>query len=227
MWSRLPSPAEVRAFQERGWLAVEDAVPLPLIEALAARAERVHREPSLSIRQPGTRPEDEPGDYVLQSMLTLVWPGWTAEPLQAWTARFAAALLGGPARFWYEQLLEKPPRCGSATWWHQDGASLPPGAGERLISCWLPLQDVDEGRGCMRFLDGSHRGGPLPHELEADLIGGDACARGACAVDPAAEVSVPLRRGGLSFHHGMTPHRATANRSSEWRSVLIQRFVLD
>ena len=215
------SDAQIAEFRRRGWLALPDALPPELVDALAARCEALHTKPGLAMTWAGRDPQDRPGDYVLQSMLEMVWLDWQQAPFAVWTREFASALLGGPAWLWYNQLLDKPPEVGAATWWHQDGASLGPGVGERLVSCWLGLDAVDQDSGCMQFADSSHHG-VIGHQFLSD----EDCGRGACVVDPALVVTVPLPKGGLSFHHGLTPHAAGANRSSRWRSVLIQRFLV-
>ena len=216
------SAEAVQRFRERGWLAVPDAVPTDVIDELAARCAPVHSRPGLAMTWEGRDPSDQPGDHVLQSMLEMVWVDWRTAPFHAWTVSFASALMGAPVSFWYNQLLDKPPRVGAATWWHQDGASLGAGVGPRLITCWMALGPVDLSSGCMCFEDGGHKDGIVAHEELAEVD----CGRGACEVDPARVVAVPLPSGGLTFHLGTTPHMAPANRSETWRAVLIQRLLV-
>lgn len=215
----LPTDADVHTFQRQGFLVVPDAVPVATIDMLAARATRI-RESQLAMdwSQGSTRPEDQ----VLQGMLELDWLEWRTAAFHQWTLSFASALMGAPLALWYNQLLDKPPRVGAATFWHQDGALMGADGGDRLISCWMPLQDVDVSSGCMHFLDGGHQQGILEHEV----VHGDQpdCSRGACVVDPARVVAAPLGRGGVTFHHGLMPHMTHENRAPHWRQVLIQRF---
>ena len=219
-----PTGADVAFFAAHGWIAVPDALPEAELSELQRCARRVHEEPGLALDwSAASTAASEPERYqVLQSMLGLVWSAWRTAAFAAWTEGFASAIIGGEARLWYDQLLDKPPLRGAATWWHQDGACLGPGVGERLVSAWIPLDDVDVDSGCMHVLDRGHRGGVLDHERFAEPD----CGRGACPVDPARVVSVPLRAGGVTFHHGLMPHMATANRSPRWRQVLIQRFTV-
>ena len=216
------SPEQIGEFAHRGWLAVPDAIPPELVDDLARRCQPIHDQPGLAMRWDGRDPSDRPGDYVLQSMLEMVWVDWRSADFHTWTSMFSGALMGAPVTFWYNQLLDKPPRVGAATWWHQDGASVGSGVGERLISCWMALDAVDVESGCMHFEDRRHTEGVVPHQELSDVD----CGRGACEVDPARVVAAPLPKGGLTFHLGMTPHMAPANRSPLWRQVLIQRFVV-
>lgn len=217
-----PTPEQVAAFQHRGWLAVHDAVPTTVLDTLQSCANRI-RENQLaldwSLRDGvrSTRPEDQ----VLQSMLELDWLTWTEHPFHRWTMEFAQHLLGKTVQLWYNQLLDKPPRVGAPTFWHQDGALMGRGDGARLISCWMPLQDVDIDSGCMHFADGQQNDGILDHISVHETA---ACGRGACDVSDERVVAVPLLRGGVTFHHGLMPHMTRANRSDHWRQVLIQRF---
>ena len=75
----------------------------------------------------------------------------------------------------------------------------------------------------MQFLDRSHTGGVIPALADCGE------SYGLADWDPPAGrrvVTCPLRAGGVTFHHGLTPHRAFANTSDRWRQVIIQRFTV-
>ena len=116
--------------------------------------------------------------------------------------RIAAALLdadGDDLDVW-GHMIDKPPHTGHETPWHQDEAYWDPTQRFHAVGAWMPLDDCDEGNGCMTFLPGSHRGDVLPHRHIAD----DPAVHGlqfAVDVDVAGAVSVPLRAGGATFHH--------------------------
>ncbi|MGH7319369.1 MAG: phytanoyl-CoA dioxygenase family protein [Candidatus Rokuibacteriota bacterium] len=110
--------------------------------------------------------------------------------------------------------------------WHQDVTYWglePPFA----VSAWLAIDDADEANGCMRFVPGSHRGGVLAHgksgqagnllsidqEVPRDLV------------DERRAVSIPLRAGQMSMHHGLMLHASHVNRSSRRRCGLTLRYV--
>ncbi len=219
-----PSSKHVDTFATRGWIAVPDAIPHRVLDDLVARADRIRLDNlglDWSMRD-GVRSE-RPVDQVLQSMLELDWIDWTDSDFHRWTLSFATALMQAPLALWYDQLLDKPPRVGAPTFWHQDGGLMGDGDGDRLISCWMPLDSVDEDSGCMHFLDGGHREGSRSHEV---VHRDHSCGRGPCTVDPTRTIAVPISRGGVVFHHGMMPHMTQANRSDRWRQVLIQRFFV-
>ncbi|MCB9766389.1 MAG: phytanoyl-CoA dioxygenase family protein [Alphaproteobacteria bacterium] len=212
-----PTPAHIAFFREHGWLAVPDGVSAEDLDAIEARCVRLRDDPD---RYGLRMAEGVDQGRVLQSMLELVWLDWKSAPFFGWVQRFAEALVGAPLRLWYNQLLDKPPLNGAPTEWHQDGAFLGDGVGQRLISCWIPMRAVDLDSGCMHFLDRGHTDGVLHHARLADRD----CAFGPCEVDPTRVVACPLPRGGVTFHHGLTPHMTLRNRSDAWRQVVIMRF---
>jgi ectoine hydroxylase-related dioxygenase (phytanoyl-CoA dioxygenase family) len=80
----------------------------------------------------------------------------------------------------------------------------------------MPLQDVDETNGCMRFIDRGHRDGILPHRqpehVQSDLL--------LCDPDPSRAITCPIRAGSVTFHHGKTPHMTPGNSSGKWRRAV-------
>jgi ectoine hydroxylase-related dioxygenase (phytanoyl-CoA dioxygenase family) len=86
------------------------------------------------------------------------------------------------------------------------------------VTMWLPLVDVDEGMGPMRFASGSHRAESL-----GDLAISDDTDRRLAAVIAEQRWpiwSAPLRVGDATFHAGGTIHSAGPNRSDRTREVL-------
>jgi len=122
--------------------------------------------------------------------------------------------------FKYDQFLAKRPRKSVPTWWHQDEGYWGRALKDRGITCWIPLQDVDEINGCMHFSDGAHKHGVFPHErvpgLKSDIL--------RCEVDDSKTVACPIRRGSVTFHHSAMPHMTTENRSPSWRRALTQHL---
>jgi ectoine hydroxylase-related dioxygenase (phytanoyl-CoA dioxygenase family) len=128
--------------------------------------------------------------------------------------------MGRPVEFWYDQFLAKPPQRSAVTLWHQDEGYWGRNLDDRGITCWLPMHDVDEVNGCMHFIDAGHRDGVLEHrqpdDVQSDLL--------YCEPDEGRAVACPLRLGGVTFHHGKTPHMTPANQSDTWRRALTQHL---
>jgi ectoine hydroxylase-related dioxygenase (phytanoyl-CoA dioxygenase family) len=119
-------------------------------------------------------------------------------------------------RLYHDQALFKPPGA-DRTPWHQDRYYWPLDS-DRTVTMWLPLVEVDDEMGPMRFASGSHRAGDL-----GDLaISSDTDRRLAALIEergwPVA--TAPLRAGDATFHAGGTLHSAGANRSDRIREVL-------
>jgi ectoine hydroxylase-related dioxygenase (phytanoyl-CoA dioxygenase family) len=112
-------------------------------------------------------------------------------------------------------MIDKPPRNGHETPWHQDEAYWEATLTYHAVGVWMPLDDVDEENGCMMFVPGSHRSDVLEHRHISD----DPAVHGlrfAAPVDTSAAVAVPLAAGGATFHHRRTFH-ATGPNTSERR----------
>lgn len=140
-------------------------------------------------------------------------------------ARIARDLLGPKCRFKTDHILLKPARHGARTPWHQDDAFRDPRLVTTEISIWLPLQDVDDRNGCLRFISGSHRGGLREHRP----LGGDRRAHGLETVsdfDRTQSVACPLAAGGCTIHGGLTVHGADPNFSDRPRYAYVLVFEL-
>ena len=223
--------AQVAAFAERGWLAIERAASPDTLarlqaccDAVLADPERLGFDPAAAARaaaQGGAAASDLPGP-VIHSTAEAAWLEWREDPLHRWAHEAAAALLGAPVDYWFNQLLLKPPRVGGASFWHQDDGYLGAGDAPFLVSCWLALDPVDLESGCLRFVDGGHRQGIVRALLPTPA----GSPRLEWRPDPARVVDCPLPAGGAVFHHGKAPHDAPPNRSPRWRRAFVQRFTL-
>jgi len=113
-------------------------------------------------------------------------------------------------------LFAKPALVGSATPPHQDSYYWMIEPIDAGVTCWLPMEAVDESNGCVRYIPGSHKKGMRPHGPSKQfgfslglLDFGDQ--------DYADEVPVPVEVGDMIAHSGLTIHRADPNRSDRGR----------
>lgn len=211
--------ASVASFREHGWLVVEDVIDLADLRDLARRCQPIldHKQKlAFDWAWEKGKSREERDFRIVQGSPSMVWPEIAGTRFRAWMCEVAGALLGRPVEFWYDQFLAKPPREGAETHWHQDEAYWGRNLDERGITCWMPLQDVDEDNGCMCFVDRGHRDGILAHRqpehVQSDLL--------LCEPDPSRAVACPIRAGSVTFHHGKTPHRTPPNRSAAWRRAV-------
>jgi ectoine hydroxylase-related dioxygenase (phytanoyl-CoA dioxygenase family) len=154
-----------------------------------------------------------------------VWQG--DETLRALTLSkeigdVAEKLAGVPLRLWHDHLLIKQPGKSKATEFHQDQPYWPHLDSTEPISCWIALQDVPVERGCMTFLPGSQRRTDLP----AQALNDDKSLFSMCpALEWGERVTVPLRAGDCTFHHGRCAHMATPNLTDEARVAHVIIFI--
>lgn len=129
----------------------------------------------------------------------------------------ASQLLGGPVRFWHDQLFCKPARHGGVVAWHQDYSYWTRTTPMAHLTCWIALDDATIENGCVHYVPGSHRWPLLPITgLAGDM---DAIQSVLTAEQEAAFCPVPveLKKGYASFHDAMTVHGSYENRSDRPR----------
>lgn len=85
---------------------------------------------------------------------------------------------------------------------------------------------MDEGNGCLRYVDRSHLGAALPHE---PVPGGEHnWVPVAGSLGPARsrfESLAVMRRGSVAFHQPLTLHGSAADRSERWRRAHSSQWV--
>jgi ectoine hydroxylase-related dioxygenase (phytanoyl-CoA dioxygenase family) len=120
----------------------------------------------------------------------------------------AERLAGTRLRLWHDQLLIKQPEVSTPTEFHLDAPYWPHRGASRWITAWIALVDVPVERGCLTFIPGSHRADSF---TAVDLEDPTALMNAVPELRWQPRVTVPLRAGDLTFHHGVTAHAATPN----------------
>jgi hypothetical protein len=145
-----------------------------------------------------------------------------------WSPAFAvpaSQLLGGPVRFWHDQLFCKPAHHGGVVAWHQDYSYWTRTEPMSHLTCWIALDDSDRNNGCLYYVPGSHRWKLLP---VTGLTGNmDEIMTVLTPEQKQAFLPVPieLKRGQCTFHHPLMVHGSYANRSERpRRATLINAF---
>ncbi|HEY0106186.1 MAG TPA: phytanoyl-CoA dioxygenase family protein [Rhizomicrobium sp.] len=142
----------------------------------------------------------------------------------------AASILGPNLIMWGSEMFAKPPGVGKGTPWHQDcyNPSIKSGKGaDRVTSLmvWIAVDRIDRGNGCLQFIAGSGRNGPLAHlkhaqtdallnfEADPDLL------------DLGKAVPAIRAPGQFSIHDFYVVHGAEANTSSHRRAGLTFHYI--
>ena len=112
-----------------------------------------------------------------------------------------AELMGPDIKLYFDQIFAKPPYA-PANRYHQDSVFWSFFASNFQITCQVWLDDATLENGCVRFIPGSHNFGlvnwdHLPYMLTEDVL--------------EQEVAVPVRAGGVTFHHSLTLHCSGPN----------------
>jgi ectoine hydroxylase-related dioxygenase (phytanoyl-CoA dioxygenase family) len=211
-------------FREHGYLVVRDAVPQADLDELEGYMDKIIDDPQKYLAFDWAWSDDEDRENrsfkIIQAGPQVVWPDIDKAEFRKWAVSFGSALLGKDVEFWYSQFLAKPPAKSVPTYWHQDEGYWGRNLDDKGITCWFPLQDVDETNGCMHFIDGGHKNGVLEHKLvdgvQSDLL--------QCFPDDARAVACPIRRGDVTFHHSAMPHMTTSNTGDTYRKALTQHM---
>lgn len=147
-----------------------------------------------------------------------------------WSPAFvvpAFQLLGGPIRFWHDQLFCKPAKHGGVVAWHQDYSYWTRTQPMGHLTCWIALDDADESNGCLHYIPKSNHWDLLPI---TGLAGDMESIRSVLTADQFKEfkpVSVPLKKGYASFHHPLTIHGSFENKSPNPRRAIVLNVFLD
>ena len=136
------------------------------------------------------------------------------------------ATLGDSAVLFHEQWVIKGAEKGMDFSWHQDSgyvhAEDPDTQHPPYLTCWCPLDDVNEENGTVYLLPhsrGGTQGRIIPHQRDAannDLIGytGD---------DPGIPITAPA--GSIVAFSSYNLHRSGANRSPRMRRVYLPQYA--
>ncbi len=206
----------IAAFRRDGFVVVPDLLTAAELETFGAA---VDAAVAARTRHDRRRLEEKSRyEQSFQQCINLWEDHPRVRPLtfHAGIAETAAALLGVAAlRVWHDQALYKEVG-GRPTDAHQDQGYWPIEEADTLTG-WIPFDGSTLDGGAMGYVPGSHRFGVRKFvniffgEPE-DLIHAPE-ARG---VEP---VFVEVPRGGVAFHHGLTFHLATPNRTGCTRRV--------
>ena len=131
--------------------------------------------------------------------------------------------LGKGVSVYFSQIFFKPPEGGGPKPAHQDNFYFGPTDIEGVVTAWIALDDATLENGCLYFGDGTNQGPVYPHfapENEPYNLQLPAAVLEKQPMQPA-----PVRKGGVSFHHGNTFHQSGPNHSTKWRRACALHYV--
>ena len=148
-----------------------------------------------------------------------------------WNPRFlvpASQLLGGPVRFWHDQLFCKPAQHGGVVAWHQDYSYWTRTQPMNHLTCWVGLDDATRENGCVCYVPGSHRWELLPITgLAGDMHAVRTILTPERQATFDAQKFMEMLAGEAVFHHPLTMHGSYENRSPRPRRATVINVFRD
>ncbi|CAN5833527.1 hypothetical protein BH10CHL1_BH10CHL1_14350 [soil metagenome] len=214
-------------YWEKGWAVADDVFTKAEVEKIAHLALQISQA---ELTKAGDRyVADASADGELAPR-KIDRPFWKQADFQAFIldqrlVEMLSTLLGASPLLATDQIFMKPPRFGSAKPYHQDNFYFQCQPADHVITAWIALDDVDAENGCLRYIDGSHKGPILPHEplpgQPYNLVPPPEL------VDLRKESLALVRKGGVVFHHSQTLHTSHRNESDRWRRGYATHWVTD
>ena len=109
---------------------------------------------------------------------------------------------------YFSQIFFKPPEGGGPKPAHQDNFYFGPNDEEGVVTAWVALDDATLENGCLHFGEGTNHGPVYAHEAPPGEPYNLQLPAALLARQPMSPA--PVRRGGVSFHHGNTFHQSAA-----------------
>ena len=211
------SDDEADSFEHNGFLGGVRLLSDPQLEALRAELADLMRPDHDGRELWYERHDNESSDE--GTALFHALGAWRLRPAMhdlLWSPTFVAAaerLLGGPVRFWHDQLFCKPAHHGGVVAWHQDYSYWTRTIPMQHLTCWIALDDSTVENGCVQIIRGSHHR-LINGEEEAGFLD-EAQMAEHCPEDKVEFLE--LEAGEVVLLHNWTLHRSDVNRSDRPR----------
>ena len=133
-------------------------------------------------------------------------------------------LLGPNILLYNTSFVIKEPHSKTHISWHQDltywGFN-----DDNQVAAWVALSDATEENGCMHMIPGSHRNGEMSHKPTIDKDNLLHHGQTIESVQVEDAISLPLKAGEASLHHGWTMHTSYPNQSKDRRIGLTINYI--
>ena len=126
-------------------------------------------------------------------------------------------VLGGEIRLYpnYSVRPKYPDLAATEVLWHQDGGYTEGDVGDlRMVNVWTPLVPARVANGCMQFIPGTHKLGPVPHERRQYYL---EIASAVLDAHRDRAINIELDPGDVVLFHNLLFHRGLPNHSPEIR----------
>lgn len=201
------SSADIEGYRCNGFAGAYPALDASEVRHCRARLEGFESRKGAPLGQ-------LPGQLRAKTHLLFPWMNTLARNARVLDA--VESLIGEDILLYHLTCWLKEPRDGTFVTWHQDGAYFNLEPAEH-VTAWIALSDATTQSGCMRFLPGSHRNGPLEHvkgTTDRNLLSNGQQVPG---IDGEGAVPVPVPAGHFSLHHTHILHASGPNNSADRR----------
>jgi ectoine hydroxylase-related dioxygenase (phytanoyl-CoA dioxygenase family) len=216
--------AHVRQYREQGYCLLERAVPAEHLGLLreACAANIAHLDAEMDRRGVDTLGINHRGKRYFVADPSTRTPELRRFVFSELMAHACERLVGPDAYLFWEQYVVKGAEVGMTFSWHQDSAyvGFPH---QPYLTCWIPLDDVDEANGTAYVLPYDRAGTRemVEHKQDPetnDLVGyfGD---------DPGIPLICPA--GSVAFFSSVTFHRSGANTTRNMRRVFLAQYAAE
>jgi ectoine hydroxylase-related dioxygenase (phytanoyl-CoA dioxygenase family) len=139
----------------------------------------------------------------------------------------ASQLLGGPVRFWHDQIFYKPAHHGGVVAWHQDYSYWTRTKPMAHLSCWIGLDVSTRENGCVHYVPRSHQWNLLPVTGLADDMNAIQTVLSPEQKEAFKPVAIELKKGEASFHHPLMVHGSFENQTNRPRRATVINVFRD
>lgn len=212
------TPAEIKTFQDHGFLLVRQLASQDQIEAVQVECRDVHarmrNEPPAGVHI--SWEDEETRELIRQLMHSeLVSPTLNSLLRSARVLDIVQDLIGPDISLFHCKLLPKSKGSGAEVPWHQDFAYWRQDTNQPLmVNCMLAIHPADLENGCIEFIPGSHKWGLQEHERHQEAFG--MFLPGRYYPRPEAE-AVPMAAGDALFFTSLVIHGSAPNQSARDR----------
>jgi phytanoyl-CoA hydroxylase len=137
-------------------------------------------------------------------------------------AEMVEQLIGGGVSVFFSQVFMKPPEVGGMKPIHQDNFYFGPDDLDAMVTVWIALDEATTENGCLHYSN-LHQTAVVPHEAPSDEPFNLQIP--AAIADRFEMLPAPVPQGGVSFHHGNTPHQSSENRSTRPRRAVALHYM--
>lgn len=216
---RALTDAQAQQFSELGFVVLEDAVDLALVDEVCDELDAFEARTDAFLKQQesGRFSIAEAGAITFTThvvMRSAVARAFSAQPL---FVDLCADLIGPDANLYWDQAVYKKPDKPRRFPWHQDNGYtfVEP---QQYLTCWVPLTDATIGNGCPQVAPRLHRLGTLKHHF-VDPLGWE------CLTEPEEIMPAPVRAGGVVVFSSLTPHLTGPNTTGAVRKAYILQYA--